>query len=43
MSAHNQSLLFLLIFTIVSSAFAYHLVVKAYDTVLATSAFELSE
>jgi hypothetical protein len=42
-STHNQSLLFLLIFTIVSSFMAYNLVVKAYDNVFAISAFELSE
>jgi len=42
-SVHNQSLLFLLIFTIVSSAVAYRLVVRAYTDVFTASAFELAE
>lgn len=29
----NRSLLYLLIFTIIASAIAYHIVVKAYDDV----------
>ena len=34
MSAHNQSLMFMLIFTIITSFFAYVIVVRAYDTYL---------
>jgi len=33
----NKSLLFLFIFTIISSALAYHIVVKAYDDVFTLS------
>ncbi|KKT01246.1 MAG: hypothetical protein UW07_C0039G0028 [Candidatus Nomurabacteria bacterium GW2011_GWF2_43_8] len=41
LSQHNKSLLFLLIFTIVSSVMAYQLVMRAYDGVFAYSELEL--
>ncbi|MBI2630758.1 hypothetical protein HYW73_00885 [Candidatus Nomurabacteria bacterium] len=43
-SAHNQSLLFLLIFTIISSVLAYRIITKAYDNLLVDSTlrFELA-
>lgn len=37
----NSSLLLLLVFTIVSSFIAYHLVIRSYETVFAISALEI--
>ncbi|MDP9249722.1 MAG: hypothetical protein M3M85_04420 [bacterium] len=37
-STHNQSLLFLLILTVLGSIVAYQLTVNAYDSLLANSA-----
>ncbi|MFA6256724.1 MAG: hypothetical protein WCT29_00225 [Candidatus Paceibacterota bacterium] len=39
----NQSFLFMLAFTIISSLIAFHLITKAYDTVFAVSQFEIAQ